>query len=524
MPGVETGRRRFDLEPGLQAHCEIASKLAARACADSIASNGKRGIYRSIPLRLNRGYGCLPAPCSERTSLEDVRVFTLPPCSYLPVHTCCFTLKNLESLRLCSSLGPAETPNLLVAFPSRVTTLTAICVIFTVRAHFLVSWNVAGKYKYLAGTVISCSSPLSESHHYPRKPHIYPIDHQTQAAMTASTRQLVPGIMPPFVTFFRENEDIDHPAVAKHVVRLANAGCTALVALGSNGELFHLVAQERKDVISTTRKALDDAGFTRLPIIAGCSAMSVREAISNTKDAHSAGADYGLILPPSFYKPLLSSQDLIKFYQDIADESPIPIIIYNYPLAVAGIDLGSPEIEKLAQHKNIIGVKLTCGNVGKAARLALPGVGGGPSAAQKTKPFHVLAGTADFLFQALTIGAGGCVPGAANVFPRLCVETMKAFEAGDMKKARELQALLSRGDLAAQAQNLVGTKEALQHWWGYGGGYVRRPLKKWEGTLDIWEEAVEAEKKLEKEAGVKEGAKDIGPAGGRKAVNSRPQK
>ena len=88
----------------------------------------------------------------------------------------------------------------------------------------------------------------------------------------------------------------------KNAVRLAHAGVSSITTQGSNGEAVHLSRSERNLITSTTRKALDDAGFHNVPIIVGCGSQSTRETIELCCEALTAGGDYALVLPPSYYK------------------------------------------------------------------------------------------------------------------------------------------------------------------------------------------------------------------------------
>lgn len=187
-------------------------------------------------------------------------------------------------------------------------------------------------------------------------------------------RPLIPGVYVPTVCFFDPvTEDLDTATISSHAVRLAKAGVTGLTTQGSNGEAVHLTHSERQTVTATTRSALDAAGFAQLPVLVGCGAQSVRESIQYCREAHSAGGDYALILPPSYYAPSFrpSAASVIEFFTAIADASPIALIIYNYPGAVSGMDLSSDVIIQLSKHPNIAGVKLTCGNTYVHPLLAL---------------------------------------------------------------------------------------------------------------------------------------------------------
>jgi len=150
------------------------------------------------------------------------------------------------------------------------------------------------------------------------------------------------------MTFFdKETEDVDIPTVKKHAVRLAKAGLVGLVTMGSNGEAVHMSRQEKVSVTKATREALDEAGFKDVPVIAGCSENSIRLTVDMCKEASSAGAEYALILPPSYYRAQSSETVLFEYYTSVAEQSPIPIMLYNYPGAVSGIDMDSDFMIKL---------------------------------------------------------------------------------------------------------------------------------------------------------------------------------
>lgn len=289
------------------------------------------------------------------------------------------------------------------------------------------------------------------------------------------SRPLVAGINVPMVAFFDDNEDLDLAATAKHTVRLAKAGMTSITCQGSNGEAVHLTADERKQIISTARKALDDAGFTSVPVVAGCAAQSTRETISLCKDAKEAGADYSLTLPPSYYKASYARSDLLGFYKELADKSPIPIVIYNYPGAVAGTDLDSDAIIELAKHPNIVGCKLTCGNTGKLNRIAH--AVNAATATATGSGWMCMGGSADFTLQTLIAGGSGIITGLGNVAPRACVKVYDLYKEGKVAEAQKVQAVVARGDWGVIAGGVSGTKSAMMGHFGYGG-YSRRPLPK----------------------------------------------
>ncbi|KAK5953206.1 hypothetical protein OHC33_005774 [Knufia fluminis] len=316
---------------------------------------------------------------------------------------------------------------------------------------------------------------------------------------TRPQRALKPGINVPLVAFFQpETEDIDIESTKKHAVRLAKAGLTAVTVQGSNGEAVHLTREERSLVTKTVREALDSEGFQQLPVVVGCAAQSLRESVLYCKDAYEAGGDYALVLPPSYYKAAMTDSVLIDFFTNLADESPIPIIIYNYPGAVAGLDLNSDQIITLAKHKNIVGCKLTCGNTGKLARVA--SAVNAATSTQENSGWMCMGGSADFTLQTMIAGGSGIIGGLGNIVPKACVKVFDLYKEGKVEEAQKLQAIVARGDWAVIHGGVVGTKSGMESWYGYGGE-ARRPLPKRTKEVDarykeMLKEVVELENSL----------------------------
>ncbi|PWY86840.1 putative 2-keto-3-deoxy-L-galactonate aldolase [Aspergillus heteromorphus CBS 117.55] len=315
---------------------------------------------------------------------------------------------------------------------------------------------------------------------------------------------LRPGVYAPTMTFFTPStEDLDIPTIRRHAVRLAKAGLVGLVCMGSNGEAVHLTRSERQTVISETRSALVEAGFSNVPVIAGASEQSIRGTIDLCSESASAGAEYALIVPPSYYRYAVGNDDtLYEFFTAVADKSPIPIILYNYPGAVAGIDMDSDLIIKISQHPNIVGTKFTCANTGKLTRVAsalhaiVPASSLGPKERKfpKTKavenhPYVAFGGIADFSLQTLVSGGSAILAGGANVIPKLCVRIFDLWGEGKFAEAMEAQELLSKADWVLTKAAIPGTKSAIQSYYGYGG-FPRKPL----GRLDAKQAEEVAEK------------------------------
>lgn len=269
--------------------------------------------------------------------------------------------------------------------------------------------------------------------------------------------------MPTVAFFSPQTEDVDVATTARHSIRLAQAGVTGIVVHGSNGEAVHLDHDERITITRTTREALSSISSS-IPVIVGCGAQSTRESIQLCREAASSGGSHALVLPPSYYGSLLTTANILQHFNAIANASPIPVLIYNFPGACSGLDLSSDDIIGLASHPNIVGVKLTCGNTGKLARIV----------AGTDASFVTFAGSADFILQSAVVGGAGVIAGLANLAPKACLYITKLYSHGKLDDARHIQAIVARGDWQAIAGGFIVVKTALQAFEGYGGE-PRRP-------------------------------------------------
>ncbi|KAF4549721.1 4-hydroxy-2-oxoglutarate aldolase-like protein 3 [Elsinoe fawcettii] len=235
-----------------------------------------------------------------------------------------------------------------------------------------------------------------------------------------------PGIYAPSITLFNPDDTLDLASQALYFSHLSRTGLAGLVVLGTNAETFLLTRSERASLLRTARESVP-ANF---PIIAGVSGHSTAQVLEFLSDAADAKADFALLLPPAYFRAATTPQVIEDFYLDIAAKSPLPIVLYNFPGVCNGVDLDSATIAKLA-HKSekIVGVKLTCGSVGKVTRLA---------AEFEPERFAIFGGQSDFLVGALASGGAGCIAAFGNVAPRSVVEVYRLWNAGKQAEAVEV--------------------------------------------------------------------------------------
>ncbi|RFU77400.1 hypothetical protein TARUN_4817 [Trichoderma arundinaceum] len=212
------------------------------------------------------------------------------------------------------------------------------------------------------------------------------------------------------------SQDIDWDLQERHLNFLITSGLHGVVLAGTNGEAVTLTQDEKNKLVAMTRRIAAQVGKPDITITLGCSGQCTRDVIAETKLAKEAGADYVLLLVPSYFHFAMNKNSIIAFFEETADASPLPILIYNYPNVVAGLDVDSEMLDRLAKHTNIVGVKLTCGGIAKVSRIA---------ASFSPKNFSALAGQSDWLVPALSVGGTGAITGIANLYPKLELSKME---------------------------------------------------------------------------------------------------
>ncbi|KAJ6002568.1 Aldolase-type TIM barrel [Penicillium sp. IBT 35674x] len=232
------------------------------------------------------------------------------------------------------------------------------------------------------------------------------------------------GIMVALITPFTDDQTkIDEARLQAHIEHLIKAGVHGLVPGGSTGEFTVMTTAERKQLTELCVKFA--AG--RVPVITGTGSTSSAEAIELSKHAGEAGAAAVMVVPP-FYDPL-NLEELHELFQEIHNESKLPIMFYNIPGA-SGLKLTPTEIAGLSK----VGVKYMKDTSGDAPALTELLVGH----SDKITAFN---GWDSLTFFGLASGAPGGVWGAANFIPELAVELYEAISVqGDLKRGRELWA------------------------------------------------------------------------------------
>src|SRR6202166_4355945 len=175
---------------------------------------------------------------------------------------------------------------------------------------------------------------------------------------------LLHGIFPPITTAFYPDGNVYFKKLESNVERYSRTPCAGIVVLGSTGEAILLSDQERRDVLKSAREAAAPSKV----LIAGTGVESAIETLRLTEYAAEVGYDVAMVRTPHYYKKQMQPANILAFYRTVADRSPLPVIIYNFPQAT-GYDIPAEIVIELAEHPNLIGIKESSGDVEKVRRM-----------------------------------------------------------------------------------------------------------------------------------------------------------
>jgi dihydrodipicolinate synthase/N-acetylneuraminate lyase len=336
---------------------------------------------------------------------------------------------------------------------------------------------------------------------------------------------LLQGIFPPITTPFYSDGNVYYKKLESNVERYSRTPVAGIVVLGSTGEAIMLSDQERRDVLKVGR----DAAAPNKVLLAGTGIESAIETLRLTEYAAELGYDVAMVRTPHYYKKQMASANMLAFYRTVADHSPIPVIVYNFPQAT-GYDIPSEVMIELAEHPNLIGMKESSGDVEKVRKMvegtshvkrsatvtemfeavtprmmatatpAESGNGselvqvGGLSGSKGTKPsssavtlvgkmktrqkevgFQVLVGAAHKLHTSLDAGAVGAILAFACPAPTACYEIYAAWKEGDAELARLKQERIAKAAQRVGDLGVPGFKYGMD-FNGYYGGPARLPF------------------------------------------------
>ena len=272
------------------------------------------------------------------------------------------------------------------------------------------------------------------------------------------------GVLIPSVTPFDPvTGEVDVVALRANLRRWVAEPVRGIVVSGSTGEGVLLDPEERRRILEAARDVIPSYRL----LIAGTGAESTRQTIRLTRDAAGTGANAVLVQPPSFFRAQMDGRALGNHYRTVADESPLPVILYQVPLKFSTVELPTGLVAELSEHPRVIGVKDSRGDLGALGKYL----------AHVTRNFQVLVGDGSRLYAAMEMGAVGGILGVANLVPGEMAAILEAFRQGRTGEAGRIQervAPLHTGIVARYGA--AGVKAALDLL-GLKGGLPRAPLR-----------------------------------------------
>ncbi len=272
-------------------------------------------------------------------------------------------------------------------------------------------------------------------------------------------RERLSGVFAPITTPFDEKGNLLLEELAANIRQLNASRLRGYLVLGTNGEFRSLSTPEQMEVLRTVVRTASPEKI----IMAGTGAESTSVSIELCEQAAQIGAHYGSLITPFFFAKKMTDKPLIQHFVQVADRSPIPVLLYNNP-GVTGVTVSTSLVKEVSSHPRIVGMKDSSpGNLSAYILHAQPG-------------FSLLAGSANFFFTGLLMGATGGVLSLADAFPEPCCMLYDLGIANRLKEGRDLQFQLMELNQKVSGKFGVAGVKAAMDFAGFYGGPPRAPL------------------------------------------------
>lgn len=268
------------------------------------------------------------------------------------------------------------------------------------------------------------------------------------------------GMFVPIITPFREDQSIDFDSFKKVIDFTIESGVDGILICGGTGEYHMMTLEEQKEVIKRGCEFV--AG--RVPIVAGVGESTATATIELANFAADCGAQWGLVLPP-YYQPT-TREGVLDFFEEIAANSRVGIVIYNNPLATA-VDLDADLIYELAQNENIVSLKDTADMIHTSKVVALT---------KDVENFTVFQGYEHLILPALAVGADGGYAILMNALPKEYAHLYALTQQDKWREAAEFNRSMAPLYTAMEDEPYPAPVKAAMNMLGLPAGCVRKPL------------------------------------------------
>ncbi len=267
------------------------------------------------------------------------------------------------------------------------------------------------------------------------------------------------GIFPPVATPFTDGGEIDYEALGHNLRFYYSSRLRGIVMLGSTGESVHLETDEKLELVRLASRLRPE----RKLLLAGVGGGSTKEAIAFARQLEPFPVSALLAAAPAYYKGQMQVPALCRYYHELADNAPFPLLLYNVP-QFSGLELPVEAVAELSGHPRIVGMKDSSGDLIYLQRVQQRVQAG----------FEILTGSAQVWGPALMLGVRGAILALACALPDLAVDLRDAYRDG--KDVTALQQRVFRvGQLLTSDYGIAGIKFAMDLV-GLRGGHCRQPL------------------------------------------------
>ena len=272
----------------------------------------------------------------------------------------------------------------------------------------------------------------------------------------------IKGVMPPMFTPFDQDSNVDYKKFTANIEKWNQTALCGYLVLGSNGETPYI---DEADKVKLVEQTVKHAGKGKI-VMAGTGLESTKATIELTNKAADKGAQCALILTPNYYNSQMGDDAQIAFFTDVADNSDIPILIYNVT-KFTNINISAKAVKMLSEHPNIIGMKDSAGDVGQLMKFITTGF---------SPEFNLMVGTASAWYPSLCIGVKAAIQAAANCCPNECAEVQTLYEQGKHQEAFELYKRVYLLNACVTGPLGVPALKYAADLLGYEGGEPCKPL------------------------------------------------
>ncbi|MBQ8720409.1 MAG: 4-hydroxy-tetrahydrodipicolinate synthase [Clostridia bacterium] len=228
------------------------------------------------------------------------------------------------------------------------------------------------------------------------------------------------GTATALITPFASGE-IDYPSLFRLIDGQIAAGIDALVVGGTTGEAATLSLTERYELYGKCREHING----RCKLIFGTGTNDTRCAVAHTKEAGAIGCDGVLVVTPYYNKG--THEGVVRHYLEIADASPVPVLLYNVP-SRTGVNLTLSQLERLSRHEMISGIKEAGDSVDRLVEIATLG-----------EDLPLYSGNDSQIFATMALGGYGVISVLSNLLPKETKRITELYLGGSIEKSRERQ-------------------------------------------------------------------------------------